>query len=129
MFNVSLNLARDWENVSADQTLLSIFDTVEMDCYAHTSENGEKCWLIRGTSSDIYCFVARLHKIVRTSDIIDLDFTRSSQLVAKRHCAWSSCSKLFEPVLEQTVYQKIYCPTCAERMQRSYPLRQGKWGN
>jgi hypothetical protein len=78
MFNVSLNLARDWENLTADSALTDIFDTITLDTYARTSETGEKCWLIRGTTPSVARFSARLSRIVDQHHIISLGFERAN---------------------------------------------------
>lgn len=48
------------------------------------------------------------------------------------HCAWASCSRLFEPI--SNGYLAIYCEPCAIRMSREYPtptlsIQQCRWSN
>jgi hypothetical protein len=78
MFNVSLNLARDWENLTADSALTDIFDTITLDTYARTSETGEKCWLIRGTTPNVAEFTINLTNHVDQHHIISLGFERAN---------------------------------------------------
>ena len=50
-------------------------------------------------------------------------------MTTQRHCAWSSCSKLFVPL--GIGYDRIYCPSCAVRVDSAYPLTRQRcsWSN
>jgi len=76
--NVSLTLARDWENLSADQALTDLWATITLDCYAREADTKEAVWIVEGTvnHTTVAQFVDALSIVVADYDIRRLCFSR-----------------------------------------------------
>lgn len=76
--NVGMTLYLDWSKEFSNPDILSLLDTVEVDCYGTDHATQLPCWIIQGTTNDdVWLFVNALQLIWPTARILHLSFTPS----------------------------------------------------